>query len=301
MVLDPIAQRYAQTLYVDHAENITRNYAARVASVRAALAQRGILPHTSGVYYSEMTRIGIEHISELVDARVASVLAAYERAKLSIDNQVVAEIHDEAKQFCENQGRYLTKNICEQAGQAQMPPGVAEHVSATIAQGMSAIQARIHRKLSKLRDEGIMAARAVPGSVTPEGNGRTGDLITRLWDGCARWQWYGALFVGASGMISMQEYFLGVLLFFLSAVSLLSKLMHWNGRQSLKFLGAAGITCAFVLLLIIVVAVRGRSPWSHLQEPILKRVAFVHYVPATSPTVMSNPEAGRPGPCSAPL
>jgi hypothetical protein len=87
MPLDPVAQRYAQALFVDESEELTRKYAARAAEVRAGLAQRGIFPHTAGHYHSEMTRIAIEHIGEIADARVDSLLAAYARAKLPIDDQ----------------------------------------------------------------------------------------------------------------------------------------------------------------------------------------------------------------------
>ncbi len=129
MPLDPVARRYAHALYVDKLEELTRKHAARTAELRAGLAQRGMFPHTAGHYHSEMTRIGVEHIGEIANARVDSFLAAYARAKLPIDDQAVGDIVREATQFCEAQAKNLIANTQEQVGRAGMPPGVGDQLA----------------------------------------------------------------------------------------------------------------------------------------------------------------------------
>jgi hypothetical protein len=164
MPLDQVAQRYAQTLFVDKLEELTRRHATRAAEVRAELGQRGMFPHTAGHYHAEMTRIGIEHIGEIANAKVDSLLAAYEQARLPIDDGAVADIRREAVEWTQAQGRNLTANIRQQVDQARVPSGVADQMAATITHGISAIDARILRRLSAKRDEEILAARAAPES-----------------------------------------------------------------------------------------------------------------------------------------
>lgn len=160
MVLDPVAQRYAHTLFVDKSEELTRKYVTKRAEIVAGLARRGMLPHTAGHYHSEVTRLAIQHVEEIADAKVDALLEAHKRANIPIDDQAVADVHHEIVQFCEAQERNLTANAREQTGRAGMPQGVAEQLVSDIARGMSGIPARIHRKLSAKRDEEIMAARA---------------------------------------------------------------------------------------------------------------------------------------------
>jgi len=91
-------------------------------------------------------------------------------------------------------------------------------------------------------------------------------------------------------MVSIQEYLFGILLLTVSATSLISKLMHWNGRVTTKYIGAVGVATAFVVFIFIILAVKGKSPWSHLQEPLAE---FVDFKPAGSaaPKASSSPDA----------
>lgn len=160
MALDSVAQRYAHTLYVDALEELTRKHAAHKSEVIAALARRNILPHTAGHYHSEMTRLGLEFIGDLANAMLDSQLAAYERAKAPVDDQAVTDIHRKVVEFCESQGKSLSFNVQQQVRQAGMPDGVSSQMAATIAAGITGVEARVYRKLSATRDEEIMAARA---------------------------------------------------------------------------------------------------------------------------------------------
>jgi len=159
MPLDPVAKRYAHTLFVDALEELTRKHSARKSEAIAALAKRNILPHTAGYYHSEMARLGLEHIADITEAKVNALLAAHERAAIPIDDQAVEEINREAVEWSEAQGKNLTANIQEQISRAGMPETASSALAETIAREVSSIEVRIYRKLSAIRDEQIMAAR----------------------------------------------------------------------------------------------------------------------------------------------
>jgi len=76
MALDPVAQRYAQALFTDKLEQLTREHAAEATRVRAELALRGLFANNAGQFHSEMTRVGIEHIGKIADARADTLLEA---------------------------------------------------------------------------------------------------------------------------------------------------------------------------------------------------------------------------------
>jgi len=291
MALDPVAQRYAQTLFTDKLELLTSEHGTEAARVRAELARRGLFPNTAGQYHSEMTRIDIEHFGKIADARADTLLEAYKRAKLPIDDRAVVDICLEVERICEAQERNLVGNIHQQVNEAGLPQQVAGQMADVIANGVAAIKARINRRLSAKRDEEILAARSMPRSqvVAAAGSRRNRNLIIRVWHMSARWQWYAGLFCAAFLMVSIQEYLFGVLLLIVSAMSLISKLMHWNGRGAVKYLGAAAIASALVAFIFIILAVKGKSPWSHLQEPL---AGFVDFKPAGSvaPKVISPPD-----------
>jgi hypothetical protein len=310
MPLDPVAQRYAHTLFVDRLEELSRNHLTRSAEVRAGLAGRGILPHTAGHYHSEMTRIGIEYIGEIANAKVDSLLAAYSHAKLPIDDRAVEDINRDAVEWTQAQGRNLTANIRQQVEQASMPSGIADQMAATITSGISGVNARILRRLSAKRDEEIMAGRTVPQpekAPPSEVRPTASNWAIQVWHKSAKWQWYGGFFAAAFLMISIQEYFFGDLLLFPSALSLLSKLVHWNGRVLLKWLGSVGILCACAVFLYIVWALKGAGTWSHLQTPLAKIVGSwkkssfpLPTAPAPAVIVQPNPPVMPPAVLSSP-
>jgi hypothetical protein len=162
MPLDAVAQQYAQTLYLARLHELSKKYSARTAETAAALAKRGMYAHTAGQFHTEMTRVGIEHIEELTDARVDAFLTAYERAKVPIDNSAVAEINHAAAEVFDIQGKNLIAQARVRAGQSNAPAGVAEQLTGMIESAMSQIRSRVNYKLSALRSEAILSARSAP-------------------------------------------------------------------------------------------------------------------------------------------
>jgi hypothetical protein len=162
MPLDPVAQQYAQTLYLARLHELSKKYSTRTAETVAALAKRGIYANTAGLFHTEMTRVGIEHIEEPTDARVDALLTAYDRAKLPIDNDAVRDINRAAEEVFKIQGAHLITQVRARAGKSGAPSGVAEAVAGTVETAMSQIKSRINYKLFALRDEAVLVARSAP-------------------------------------------------------------------------------------------------------------------------------------------
>jgi hypothetical protein len=299
MPLDSVAERYAQTLFLARMEELTKQYTRRMSETGAELARGGMTGH----YHAEMARVGIEHIKELTDARVDSLLAAYERAECPIDEQAVKDINRAAVEYCDAQAKYLVAQAQERAARSAAPPGVAQQLAATIASAMSGIKARVNRRLSALRDEQILAARSAsqreaaaprPDVTAHESAPPAGAFIIRLWDGSAKWAWYGGFFLGACTLITLDEYFFGIPLLLLSAISLLSRLAHSKKQRILKSVGVIGIVCAFVTFLFIAVTIKGSKPWTHLQAPLTALLGFDTTTPPHAPKPPSPPASDLP-------
>ena len=315
MALDPVAQRYAQTLFTDRIEELSRKHSTQMAALRAELASRGQLPTTTGYYYSEIARLGIEHASEVADARCDTLLAAYARANLQIDSQAVTDIGGEVEQVCEARRKHLAANMREQIGRAGLPSNLANQMAEILARGSSGIVARIYRRLSARRDEQILAARAaVPAE--PSGAKKKGEdpnVLIRIWHASAKWQWFACLFVAAFIIVGVQEYLVALLILSVSALSLTSRLAHSDYQPKAKYLGIAGVLFTLIVLSYVIVDAKGSARWSRIHLPSLNsshtsKLTTAPAVPALvtsdktplrdDPTVTQPPTSGH-GPATA--
>ena len=308
MPLDPLAEQYAQTLYLTRLEELTKKFTARIAETVAALAQRGIYAHNSGQFHTEMARIGIERIEELTDARVDALLTAYKRAGVPIDNDALTTINRAAAEVYGIQGGYLVGQVQDRARQSGSPAGVAEALAGTIEARMSQIKSRINYKLSALRDEAILDARSAaspevpppaapaaapapppeirtPPIVSPPKSSIFGDIrkqAQQIWDASARWDLQTLVFVVGIGLLFLGEYAFGAICFFLAGFGLISRIAHnqstsrWN-----KLLKAAGVTVLFASSVYIINDTRGSQPWSHLEKLAGHRNAAIQTIDQT--------------------
>ena len=178
MPLDPVAERYAGTIFVTRMEELQREHVSRRAETIANLAKRGIRADTAGQYHVELARVDITHIENLVNAKVDALPAAYDRAHQPIDDGAVAYINDQAAQLWRSQAKFLSQSIRTRGAQSRVPAGATEALVATIATQVASIQARNLRKLHTLRDEQIMAARTAirPVAIPPPPAKSTGWL-----------------------------------------------------------------------------------------------------------------------------
>ena len=144
MPLDQDARQYAETLFTDKVDQSSAEHQSRVVATTNSFASRGIL--ASGMYYSELARLGVEHVKAIAHARVDSLIAAYERSKLPLDNAGAEEIIREALEWTEQQGANVAKNVVAKASQAGMPDmGLA----ATVERQISGVQGEIRRKVAR--------------------------------------------------------------------------------------------------------------------------------------------------------
>ena len=154
-----MAERYANTTFVTRMEELQKAHIARRKETIANLTSRGLGPDTAGRYHVEMVHLDIAHIEDLVNAKVDTLLTAYERAHVPIDDAAVAHINGVAAQFCQAQAQFLSRNIRTRVAQSRVPKSAVEALIATVVTQAGSIQARVLRRLNNLRDEQIMAAR----------------------------------------------------------------------------------------------------------------------------------------------
>jgi diguanylate cyclase (GGDEF)-like protein len=167
MPLDEDARRYANTLFTDKLEQSSREHQAQVVAITNNLSSRGLV--ASGMYYSELGRIGMEHVKTIGHAKVDSLIEAYELARLPLDQQAADEIMREAMEWCERQGENVVKNVREKAGHAGMA-GAGQAIAATTQRQISGVLGEIRRKLERKVLEAKFDGRgkAVAAAAEPE-------------------------------------------------------------------------------------------------------------------------------------
>ena len=146
MPLDEDARRYADTLFTDKLEQSSREHQAQDVAITNNLSSRGLV--ASGMYYSELGRIGMEHVKTIAHAKADSLIEAYELARLPLDQQAADEIMREAMEWCERQGENVVKNVQEKAGNAGMA-GAGQAIAATTQRQISGVLGEIRRKLER--------------------------------------------------------------------------------------------------------------------------------------------------------
>jgi diguanylate cyclase (GGDEF)-like protein len=146
MPLDKDARRYADTLFTDKLEHSSREYQAEVKAITNNLSSRGLV--ASGMYYSELGRIGVEHVKTITHAKVDSLIEAFERAQLPLGEQAADEIMREATEWCERQGENVVKSVQEKARRAGMA-GAGQEIAATTQRQISGVLGEIRRKLER--------------------------------------------------------------------------------------------------------------------------------------------------------
>jgi hypothetical protein len=86
-----------------------------------------------------------------------------------------------------------------------------------------------------------------------------------LWHWSARWDWFAVLLIGGLAFVAVNEFAVGIILMFLSLLSLCSKLWHHAGYSfTLKGLGTAGISLIMVCSVMGTIAYMEERPWSNM-------------------------------------
>ncbi|MDA2913936.1 toll/interleukin-1 receptor domain-containing protein [Acidobacteriia bacterium AH_259_A11_L15] len=160
MPLDEIAKRYAEQLFLQKIENTMNDYEERVAAIKRDFAKRGMIQ--SGGYINELAQLGIARLEYVARARVDSLLSAYTRARIRLDDQVVDEILAQVIPLCDSQRKSLIKRMEEKIRHTfgpQTPSGFQGALAGEIERDVSRIVANIRRELTIRRDEAILEAR----------------------------------------------------------------------------------------------------------------------------------------------
>jgi hypothetical protein len=99
-------------------------------------------------------------------------------------------------------------------------------------------------------------------------------LISSIWHGSIKWLWFSVLLAGAIGLISFGEFGGGLIVAWLSLLSLTSKYWHWAEHQQLehrflsrsRYLVLAPALVAATLGYFYVDDARGSASWSHVPK-----------------------------------
>ena len=167
MALDPAARQYADKLFQQRMEEILKEQATELARVRQDHAARNMT--LSGNYFTTQAKVYVRNAELLSQARADSLLQAYEKAGIALDDTAFAEIRTEVAQFCEQQGRNIVQALTNGIGQSfgnQAPSGLREALSGQVVSQISGVSARVTRKLSIIQDERKLAARNAAASQT---------------------------------------------------------------------------------------------------------------------------------------
>ena len=157
MPLNDFARRYADRLFHNRLEEITKLQGPRTSEVAADFTRRNMMQ--SGMYIQARANLLVEQIRLLVEARANSLLKAYERAGLPFDDTALREITEETNQYCHTQQHNAVAAISPLIGQTfggQSPPNLREAIVKGIESGVSEIMSRSTRDLQIKRDEVIL-------------------------------------------------------------------------------------------------------------------------------------------------
>jgi TIR domain len=158
MPLDDIARRYADKIFQEELETIRKNSGLELVRVRQDFARRNTT--MSGGYFSAQATVLVNQAELFVKSRVDSLLRAYERSGIPLDDVAFQEITNEATQCSEQQGGNIVATLQNQMGQVFGAQGGDQGMSSAIAghvvREMSGVSARIVRRLSIMRDEVIL-------------------------------------------------------------------------------------------------------------------------------------------------
>jgi hypothetical protein len=176
MPLDNVARRYAETLFSAQSEKLACERATRMAEGQPLQAHQ---------FIARLQTAGVILMEALAHARADSLLAAYGRAQVRVDDTAVEEIFKEVRQVCEAQRGSVIATIKGAAdstyGDSTLTTSMAQHM----AMEATRIAGEVRLKLTAKRDEAILDARNAPvlGASTNTEAKQLDDLLRVLTKG----------------------------------------------------------------------------------------------------------------------
>jgi len=157
MPLDPIARRYAETLLTNATEEAAQKVQTDLVEIRENHHKRNTL--MSGLYIADHGRVYLEQITSLAQARMDSLIKAYEKSGQPFDDTAFNEIKTEVMQFCQQKQHNAVggiRNVIIQTFRGSDPVGLEQANVEQIIHGVDGIMARLSRALSIKRDEVLL-------------------------------------------------------------------------------------------------------------------------------------------------
>jgi TIR domain len=151
------AEQYADRLYRQSLTEILAKRAAETSSVVADFQKRNMIQ--SGPYISARADVLLQQIGLLAQARVDSLLRAYEKSGLAFDDEAHRDVKTTTINFCESQQHQAVGVIgplIQQTFTSQVPPNFRETIVQKIRQGVDSIISRLTLGLDIKRDEIVL-------------------------------------------------------------------------------------------------------------------------------------------------
>ncbi len=152
MPLNEVARRYADNLFQTIVEETVRKREEDMAAIRSDYGRRGLI--AAGV--AAEAHVLVESIRVMAEGRKDSLLKAYEKAAIHLDEAIVQEITSEVTQFCVASQHIAVGSInqrIQHTAHGQDPSGLQNGIARQISSGVSAIISRLVRDLAIRRDE----------------------------------------------------------------------------------------------------------------------------------------------------
>ena len=157
MPLDSLARRYAEILLTNATEESAKKMQTELAEVRQNHHKRNTL--MSGLYIADTAKVYLEQITSLAEARMDSLIKAYEKSGMPFDDTAFNEIKAEVMQFCQQKQHNAVggiRNVIIQTFRGSDPVGLEKATVEQIIHGVDGIMARLSRALSLKRDEVLL-------------------------------------------------------------------------------------------------------------------------------------------------
>jgi hypothetical protein len=157
MALSDVGKRYADRLLQKSLDELRQRHQERSSQVLTDFTTRNTIK--SGMYINARAQLLIRFTEELGQAKAASLLKAYEKEGLPLDDIALREITTEVNQYCHSQQHNAVGAIVpliDRTFDGQAPANLSNSIIKVIENGVSGIMARLTRDLAIKRDEVIL-------------------------------------------------------------------------------------------------------------------------------------------------
>lgn len=154
MPLDKLARGYADNLFWRSVEELSRQHSEAVRQLKYKYAQSNLpLP---GPFFSQYSELLVEFARLTGQARLDSLVKAYEQSGLPFDAVAMNEVKTETVQWCHQQQHNAVGVIGPLIGQTygnSVPKGLYDAVTSRIVSGTTGVINRFVRDLEIKKDE----------------------------------------------------------------------------------------------------------------------------------------------------